>query len=174
MYRVGEETVLYFYSEPGEQLSIRESCSGLFTVRDGQIVQVLAGSECGGTAGGEQVCFAYDRKEDTWKPGVRGGYGGFGGYASVGEVYVLQEGEAAQEVSFSRCEQSMENYGEEELLDNAGLFYDYEDVPYTEETIMEAGYITEYSIDGRQVPVEQYHETTERYLFFMPLDMWRW
>lgn len=173
LYRVGEDMVLYFYSEPEEQWGMRESCSGLFTVRDGQTVQLLAGSECGGTAGGEQVCFAYDREENTWKPGVRGGYGGFGGYASVGEVYVLQEGEVAQEVSFSWCEQSMMNYEEEELLDNAGLFYDYEDVPYTEETIMEAAYVTEYSIDDRQVPVEQYRETSERYQFFMPLDLGR-
>lgn len=173
LYRVGEDMVLYFYSEPEEQCGIRESCSGLFTVRDGQIVQLLVGSECGGTAGGEQVCFAYDREEDTWKPGVRGGYGGFGGYAFVGEVYVLQEGEAAREVSFSCCEQSMMNYEEEELLDNAGLFYDYEDVPYTEETIMEAAYVTEYSIDDRQVPVERYRKTSERYQFFMPLDLWR-
>lgn len=170
LYRIGEEQVLYFYAEPWEQAGFPESYSGLFIFRDGQVEQLISGYECGGSLGGDYVCFLYDREEDTWKPGTWGNWGGFGGYSGGGHVYALREGRAVEENSFSHCNQTTGNYDEEELLENAELFYDEEDRPFTRETILEAGNVTEYSVCGTQVSVEEYQTVRERYRFYMPLE----
>lgn len=52
--------------------------------------------------------------------------------------------------------QTAGNYDEEELLDNAELFYDEGDKPYTREEILEAEYVTEYTVCGKQASVEAY------------------
>ena len=171
LYRVGEEQVLYFYAEPWEQSIFPESYSGLFILRDGQVEQLISGYECGGSLMGDYVCFSYDREEDTWKPGTWGNWGGFGGHSGGGHVYTLQEGRAVEENSFLCCDQTARNYDEEELLENAELFYDGGDRPFTRETILEAGYVTEYSVCGVQVSVEEYQAVSGRYRFYMPL-MW--
>lgn len=171
LYRVGGEKVLYFYAEPWEQAVFPECYSGLFVFRDGQVEQLISGYECGGSLMGDYVCFLYDREEDTWKPGTWGNWGGFGGSSGGGHVYALQEGRAVEENSFLRCNQTARNYDEEELLENAELFYDGEDRPFTRETILEAGYVTEYSVCGIQVSAKEYQAVRGRYRFYMPL-MW--
>lgn len=169
LYGIGEERLLYFYAEPWEQSGFPESYSGLFILRDGQVEQLTSGYECGGSLRGNYVCFAYDREEDIWKPGTWGNWGGFGGYSGGGHVYTLQDGQTVEEISFLRCQQTARNYDEGELLENAELFYDGEDKPFTEKEILEAEYVTEYTVCGKQVSVEEYQAVSGRYRFFMPL-----
>lgn len=174
LYRIGEEKVLYFHAAPWERANFPESLSGLFAVRDGEVVQLLGGYECGGSMRGDYVCFAYDREQDRWKPGVWGSMGGFGGFLTSREVYTLQDGEAAQEVSFCYYNHDRYEIDEEELLENAHLFYDFEDRPYTPETVLEledTDNVTEYSVDGIRVTVEEYRAREKRYQVFLPLDM---
>ncbi len=174
LYRIGEEKVLYFHAAPWERSIFPESLSGLFAVRDGEVVQLLGGYECGGSMRGDYVSFAYDREQDRWKPGVWGSMGGFGGFLTSWEVYTLQNGEAAQEVSFRYYNHGRYDFEEEELLENAHLLYDYEDHPYTAETILEledTDNVTEYSIDGIRVTVEEYRAREKRYREFLPLGL---
>ena len=87
-------------------------------------------------------------------------------------MYALQDGEAVREVSFNIYSHSRYDYEEEELLENAGVFYDDEDNPYTAETILECtDNVTEYLIDDKWVTVEEYRARTERYRTFLPLDL---
>lgn len=169
LYRIGEELLLYIYAEPWQQALFPQSYSGLFIIRDGQVEQLISGYECGGSLMGDCVCFLYDREEEIWKPGIWGSWGGFGGHAGSESVYTLQEGQAVEETSFQRCNQTAKNYDEEELLENAELFYDGEDRPFTRETILEAGNVTEYSVGGRQVSLTEYRSVSERYRFYTPL-----
>lgn len=172
LYRMGEEKVLYFHAAPWERPNFPESHSGLFTVRNGEVTQLLGEYECGGSMRGDYVCFVYDREQERWKPGVKGSLGGFGGFLTNMEVYALQDGEAVREVSFNIYSHSRYDYEEEELLENAGVFYDDEDNPYTAETILECtDNVTEYLIDDKWVTVEEYRARTERYRTFLPLDL---
>ena len=176
LYRMGEEKVLYFHAAPWERLNFPESHSGLFTVRNGEVTQLLGEYECGGSMIGDYVCFVYDREQERWKLGVEGSMRGFGGgFLSNMEVYALQDGEAVREISCTIYEHSRYDYEEEELLENAGLLYnafDAEDNPYTAETILEcADYVTEYLVDDKRVTVEEYRARTERYRTFLPLDL---
>lgn len=165
LYRIEGQNVLYFYTEPWRQWNFPESYSGLFTIRDGQVEQLISGYECGGSLRGDYVCFWYDKEEDVWKSGTWGNWGGFGGYAWGGEVYTLKDGQAVSEISFMSYDQTVGNYDEEDLLENAGLFYNEEDHPYTEETILDAGYVMEYLIDWRRVSVEEYRAAAGRYRY---------
>ncbi|MCM1118060.1 MAG: WG repeat-containing protein [bacterium] len=174
LYRIGEEKVLYFHAAPWEQASFPESCSGLYTVRDGEVKQLLSGYECGGSMRGDYVCFMHDREEDTWKPGIWGRMGGFGGYLTYREVYTLQDGEATQESSVSCYNHSVGDCDQEELMENAELFYDAKDNPYTAETILElesTENVTEYSVNDRRVAMEVYSAEKERYREFLPLGL---
>lgn len=175
LYRIGEEKVLYFHAAPWEQLSFPESHSGLFTVRDGEVTQLLGEFECGGSMRGNYVCFAYDREQERWKLGVRGSMGGFGGgFLTTREVYALQDGEAVREISCNDYEHSRYDYEEEELLENAELFYSVhvaEDNPYTAETILNAEYVREYLVDDKRVTAEEYRARSERYRTFLPLGL---
>lgn len=172
LYRIGEEKVLYFHAAPWKQAIFPESCSGLFTVRDGEVKQLLSGYECGGSMRGDYVCFVYDREEDTWKPGIWGCMGGFGGFLTYREVYTLQDGEATQEVSVSCYNHSVYDCDEEDLVENAELFYDVRENPYTAETILEAiDNVTEYSVNDRRVTHGEYCAEKERYREFLPLGL---
>lgn len=170
--RIEGHVVLYFYARPWKLSIFPESYSGLFCIRDGQAEQLISGYECGGSLRGDYVCIFYDREDDICKAGTCGSWGGFGGFAHGIEVYSLQDGQAAPETSLQCCNQTVGNYDEEKLLENAELFYDG-DEPYTRETILEAEYVDEYSVDGRQTTMEEYRALKERYPYCM-MPEWEW
>lgn len=156
--------VLYFYAKPYARTNFPMSYSGFYAEKDGSLVELVTGYECGGSARGDYVCLWYDKETESVMPGTNGSAGGFMGYAYGGEVYHYQAGEAVLACSFQCVDQYAGNYSEEELLENAGLFYDEEGKPYTKETILSADAVKEYSVNGVQTAVDAYHRTTERYV----------
>lgn len=172
LYRMGGEVILYHCSEPYERMGFPMSASGFYALRDGKAVGLAAGEECGGSMRGDYVCFWYDRAESRVKLGVAGNWGGFGGYSDTGAVYELQREGAKVTADWMSVWQISANYEQEELLKNAGLFYDKQGKPYTRETVLEAEYVTEYQVDGRQVSQERFAEVQDRYRYRNALDLY--
>lgn len=172
LYRMGGELVLYFYQEPYEQWYLPMSNSGFYVFRDGKMQELAAGYECGGTSGGDYICFWYDKAESRVKPGVSEHCEGFGGYEYGGTIYELQGGEAVATASWSTVRQTSRNYDQEDLLKNAKLFYDDYDHPYTRETVLEADIVTEYEVNGKRTTVKRYEEIRDRYRYLNALDLY--
>lgn len=178
LFRTGEEnaTVLFFHATPLDYfISMRgenTSLSGLYIDKNGRAEALREAGDGGGSMGGDEICFWYDTEEGVLKPGGKGDAGGFGGYSRSGRVDKLERGEMVIENSFSWCSQSAENYDEKTLLDNAELFYDNEGNAYTRENILRAESVVEYSVNGEQVSVEDYHAARDRYISYIPLDMY--
>lgn len=172
LYRMGGELVLYFYQEPYEWWNLPMSNSGFYVFRDGKMQELAAGYECGGTSGGDYICFWYDKAESRMKPGVREYCGGFGGYEYGGTIYELQGGEAKATASWSTVCQTSGNYDQEDLLENAKLFYDDDNNPYTRETVLEADIVTEYEVNGKRTTVNRYEEIRDRYRYLNALDLY--
>lgn len=170
LYRMGEELLLYFCAEPYEETGFPLSSSGFFVFRDGKMEQLAAGYECGGSSRGDYICFWYDKKKSRMKLGMSGAWGGFGGFASGGYVYELKDEGAEQSASWSSVSQTGRNYDQEELLENAELFYDDHGSPYTKESISEAEYVTEYEVDGKRTTKECFEEICGRYRYMDALD----
>ncbi len=163
--------LLYFYAEPYEQMTFPMSHSGFFLLENGQVKELVTGYECGGSMRGGYICFWYDTAKSVQKPGTRGSWGGFGGYAYSGYiVHALRDNGVAEFTSIYRVDQTSGNYGKEELLEHAGLFYDGEGNPYTEESILQAGTVTAYEVDGERTTKEHYEEVSSRYLYRNALD----
>lgn len=171
LYRVGEDVVLYFYSEPYIDMDFPESDSGFFVFRDGKMEELAAGSECGGSARGDHICFWYDKEEHRRMLGIRGAWGGFGGYAYGGDVYELGTRGAELTASYFSVSQITRNYSMEELKENAELFYDNKGRPYTAETIADAPDVTEYEVNEERTMRERFLETTDRYRYMDALDL---
>lgn len=170
--RAEEELMLYFYAEPYERWMFPMSHSGLYVLREGEMVQLAAGYECGGSMRGDSVCFWYDKEGTRRLPGVRGSWGGFGGYAYGGDVYAIEGGKAALSVSWYSVSQTTGNYAEEELLENAELFYKDGGGHYTRESVLEAESVTEYEVDGERTTRERFEEIRGRYRYMEPLDLY--
>lgn len=171
LYRVGEEVVLYFYSEPYADANFPESNSGFFVYRDGKMEELAAGSECGGSMRGDHICFWYDRKGSRRMLGIRGAWGGFGGYAYSGDVYELRSQGAELTASYSSVTQTSGNYSMEELEEDAGLFYDDKGRTYTAESIRDASSVTEYEVNGERTTQERFAETVDRYRYIDALEL---
>lgn len=173
LYRVDGELVLYFYECPYVQTNVGPlSNSGFFVFRDGKMEQLAAGYECGGTALGDYICFWYDKAESRIKLGVYGCGGGFIGFSHGGTVYELQSEGAEVAASWICIDQAGENYDREELLENAELFYDNDNSPYTGETILDSGAVTEYKVNGERTTIEYYEEICDRYRYMGALDQY--
>lgn len=155
--------ILYFYAQPYIRMLFPMSYSGFYAKEGEGLVELVTGYECGGSMRGDYVCLWYDKETKEVMPGTYGFWGGFGGEAYGGEIYRYKAGEAESVCSFLFTGQVAANYSEEELLENAGLFYDVEDNPFTEETILDAGAVIEYSVNGVQTTVEAYERMIERY-----------
>ncbi len=80
-------SVPYVQTGPG-----RLSYSAFFSWKGEEAVCLLDGYECGGTAGGDEMCFWYDTEEERVLLGISGYAGGFGGVASYGSVYDYEDG----------------------------------------------------------------------------------
>lgn len=172
LYRLEKngDLLLYFYMEPYIPVGFPLSYSGFYTVRDGKIVNLMTGFECGGSARGDCICLWYDTEQSRCLTGLRDACGGFGGFSYGGQVYEIRNGEAVECASFYTTSQTAYNYKSEVLRDNAGLFYDGENHPYTAESIAEASAVTEYEVDGERTTWENYEKTYNRYQYLSPLD----
>lgn len=177
LFRTGKEnaTVLFFHATPLDYFismrGVSTSLSGLYIDKNGRAEALREAGDGGGSMGGNEICFWYDTEEGVLKPGGKEVAGGFGGYSTGGHVDKLEQGELVIENSFSWCSQTTENYGEKTLLENAELFYDNEGNAYTRENILRAESVVEYSVNGEQVSVEDYHVVRDRYIPYIPLDM---
>lgn len=139
------------------------SYSALFSWKGEEAVCLLEGYECGGTSGGDEVCFWYDTEEEQLLLGTSGYAGGFGGHAVYGSVYDYEDGEISLRVSFEWISEGIGSYNIEYYLEDAELYYDLDDQPYTRETILDAAVATGYYIDGELTTIEHYREVRERY-----------
>lgn len=93
------------------------------------------------------------------------------GDAHGADIYELKQGELVPENAFDCCSQTTKNYSEETLLGNAELFYDSEDNTFTKENILEAAGVTEYTVNEKQVTVEEYRAVNNRYICYWPMDL---
>lgn len=165
--------VLYFYA----QSLIREgpgilSYSGLYSVKNGTLNELVTGYECGGTMGGDVVNFFKDTKTSKILIGDCNHAGGFMGNAFGSDIYKYQNGEAKEIVSYVRIDQTVGNHEESDLVKNADLFYDENGNPYNKDTILNADYVTEYWCDGKQVTIETYNKDANRYEILPVFPLW--
>lgn len=93
------------------------------------------------------------------------------GSAHGADIYELKQGELVPENAFDCCSQTTGNYSEATLLENAELFYDAEGNTFTKENILGAEGVTEYTVNEKQVPVEDYHAVNNRYICYWPMDL---
>lgn len=151
--------VLYASATP---YTSHEMSSGFFTLDGEEVICLLSGYDGGGSGGGDHMCLWYDRVDGKLLYGFSGGYGGFFGFAAHMYVYDDTGGALQKRVDFECINQSAGNYSREELLQNARLYYE-DEKPYTEETILDAVVIDEYSVNGELTTIERYREVEERY-----------
>ena len=157
------ELVLYGCEEPCESFLFPKSDSALYSVRDNQLHLVLVGNECGGSARGNYVCFWRNVESGETLLGTHGGAGGFGGFSNYGSVYDYENGALQNERSFHWIGWFSIYYSEEELLQDAHLFYNDENVPYTKESILTAETINEYLVNDLRVTCEEYEQFRNKY-----------
>jgi len=168
--------ILYYYARPLQQMgSFPLSYSGFYSVKDEQLNILVSGYECGGSAGGDSICFWQDTQTLEIYIGTYYHRGGFGGYSNGGHAFRVENGDVIPVMSIGYINQTARNYPESVLLENASLFYGSDDVPYTETTIqqvIDSGQaIVEYSVDGELTTIEKYREEKDKYPM---LRLWRW
>lgn len=158
--------ILFCYEEPIIRYNFPMSDSALYTINDNQLQCLVTGYECGGSARGDYVCFWREREGEDILIGYRGSVGGFGGYASYSAVYDYTAGTAQKCLSYEWIGQTTGNYSQEELLEDAGMFYDEDDIPYTRDTIQDAASVNEYLVNEERVSIDKYNHACQQYLFF--------
>ena len=157
--------ILYCYEKPVISYMCAMSESSLCSIQDDHLKLLVTGYECGGTARGDYVCFWREQESGEVLIGYKGAAGGFGGYAGYGAAFNYESGEKQEKYSYQYIWQTIGNYEQEELLENAELFYDDNDVPYTQETIQSAEYVNEYLINDERVTVEEYQNAYRQYVY---------
>lgn len=162
-YEIDGTVMLYYYAEPADWEGMPFSESALYVDNGTEVVEILSAAECGGSSGGNYICFYRDAETDEVLIGTKGHAGGFGGWAGDGSVYRYQDGELEEIFSYMCIEQTPYNYEEKTLIQNAHFFYDENGEPCTPETILEGAYITEYIINGENVTREEYEKACTRY-----------
>lgn len=118
--------ILYYYIKPYKQMHRPLSYSGIYASKEGEVMELVLGYECGGTMGGDKACIWHDRETSKLLFGLIGGWGGFGGYASGKEIYTYQDGEAAFLISIFMQSDWKEDGSET-------TYYAVHDIPVTEE-----------------------------------------
>lgn len=160
-----EEPVLYCVEKPfsdGFFLSPLTD-SAFYGISDDSLKLLLTGYECGGSALGDRVCFWLDTETGEILLGTRGAAGGFMGSAAYMSAFEVQENEVKIRDDLYSVSQYSGNYTEEELLENVDHFFDEDDMPYTEETILEGTVVQEYEVNGQNVAPEIYRDCREKY-----------
>lgn len=159
-------SLLYCMEEPAIQQSFPLSDSALYGIKDNQLQCLVSGEECGGSLRGDYVCFFKDMESGKNLIGNQGSAGGFGGIATYGRIYDYETGNANLIFSYEWIMQSAGNYAEEDLYNNAHLFYDENDNPYTQDAIWDAETVREYLVNEERVSKEIYENACERYRCF--------
>lgn len=161
-----ELPILYCYEEPCISVGFPMSDSALYGIGDNQLQCLVRGEECGGSARGDYVCFWKDVQSGEILIGNRGAAGGFGGYAGYSSIYEYEEGKAAILFYYEWIRQSSENYAQQDLYNNAHLFYDDNDIPYTKDSIQETESVNEYSVNEERVSLQAYEDACSQYRYF--------
>lgn len=161
-----ELPILYCYEEPCISVGFPMSDSALYGIGDNQLQCLVRGEECGGSARGDYVCFWKDVQSGEILIGSRGAAGGFGGYAGYSSIYEYEEGKAAILFYYEWIRQSSENYAQQDLYNNAHLFYDDNDIPYTKDSIQETESVNEYSVNEERVSLQAYEDACSQYRYF--------
>ena len=158
-----DNPILYAYVKPITSQNFPASYSGFFSLHNDKVNTLISGSECGGSAGGNYVCLCKDKV--TSKIIIAESYhiGGFGGYAYGSDFYNIINGSASKITSYQQISQNVGNYDKSVLLKNAKLFYGDNDLSYTESTILDAEYVTEYDVNDKQNTINEFNKTLGRF-----------
>jgi hypothetical protein len=155
--------ILYIYAKPFIRSNFPQSYSGFFSIGNNKVNELLTGYECGGSMGGNYVCLYKDNKTSKIVIGTFSHAGGFGGYAAGGTYYNYKNGKAYKITSRMWIGQTVKNYKKNDLLKNANLFYNDQQVPFTKDTIKHADAVIEYSVNDKQVTVDEYDAISKRF-----------
>lgn len=160
-----EEPVLYCVEKPFSDgfFLFPLTNSAFYGISDDSLKLLLKGYESGGSGIGDRVCFWSDTETGEILLGARGAVGGFIGSAAYMSVFEVQENEVKVRDDLYSVSQSSGNYTEKELLENVDHFFDEDDMPYTEETILEGTVVQEYEVNGKNVAPEVYRDCREKY-----------
>ncbi len=157
--------VLYDCKEAIVEYNFGLSESALYFITENQLEQILLCGECGGSARGDRACFWRNQKNGELGIGYHGAVGGFGGYSTYSKVFSITDG-VEEVLSYEWIGQHTSNYALEDLQEFASLFYDDENIPYTEDTIRSAEMVNEFIVDGERTSIEKYKEAQQEYISF--------
>lgn len=155
--------ILYYYETPIEITGFPLSCSGLYSIEDEELYYLVYGEECGGSLGGDYVCLWKDDESGETFIGTDGSAGGFAGYSYYSHIYRYELGKKSDVLSYEWIWQVTGNYDQEDLYNNADLFYNDEGVAFSNDDILKAGYVNEYCVNDERVTIEQYKEASQKY-----------
>lgn len=159
------EPVLYYFTDSIAFSMFPMSDSAFFVMDGNEVKTLIRGNECGGSMRGDYVCFWKNMDTGELALGKDGTVGGFGGIAVYSLTYEYKNKDVAEVLYFHMVEQPVNNYDSEELINNAHMFYDSDGNPLTPETIMDAEYVTEYTLNDVRVTAEEYANAA-RYKYF--------
>ena len=159
--------ILYCYEAPHDNWTLPWSYSNLFLLKEGELHWLVSGYECGGSSGGDVVCFWKDEDTGEILFGTDGHAGGFGGFGYDSTICRLVNGTVEEILDCYWTYQSARNYDEEVLLATPHLFYTYDEneTPYTKETILEADSVQSCVVNDERVSLEEYREIARRYSY---------
>jgi len=164
--------MLYCYEAPDDNWTLPWSNSNLFWLKEGRLYWLEHGYECGGSAGGNVVCFWKDEDTGEILFGTDGHAGGFGGYGNYSTICRFVNAKVEEILECDWTYQSTRNYDEEALLATPHLFYTYDEyeIPYTKETILESEYVQSCVVNDERVSLEEYREIARRYSYVSLFD----
>lgn len=158
--------ILYFSAQPYISMLFSLSDSGFYSIKDNQLNLLVTAHECGGSMGGDYVHLVYDKKTNQTMIGTTIHTGGFGGFADGLTIYSYKNKEALKVTSFQRIWQTTSNYEKDVLIENASMFYNDNGEPYSNDTILQAKSVAEYTINGTTVTKEEYDKIAKRYISY--------
>lgn len=159
------EPILYYMRDAVARDTFPMSDSAFFVMDGNEVKTLLRGNECGGSMRGDYICFWKSMETGELVLGKNGATGGFGGIAVYSSTYEYQNKNVTEVLYFHLVEQTINNYDSEDLQSNAHLFYDEEGNTLNAETIMDAGYVTEYTLNDVRVTAEEYADAA-KYKYF--------
>lgn len=158
-----DNPILYIYVKPISPQNFPASYSGFFSLCNGKVNTLISSSECGGSMGGGYVCLYKDNATSKIVIAISSHYGGFGGNAYGSNFYNIINGNASEITSYLQISQTASNYDESDLLKNAELFYGDNDLPYTESTITDVEFVTEYDVNDKQTTISEFEKVLGRF-----------
>ena len=164
---------MIFHAQPIVIRGFAHSFSGYYTLNEGRLNTLATGYESGGSIGGDCVYLTKDKQTGEILYGSYYHHSGFGGNAYGADIYRINDGIAEQVLSYGCVHQQYRNYDVDELIENAHLFYDENDEPFTPDTIIQSDednpYISEYSVNNERASIKSYLEVIGRFTILRPL-----